>query len=72
MEPANLGNCHDWTIVVVRRGSRLGGVLVQGKMRACSVVVGEIGFENAPELSIVHGDDVIQTFPSDGAEVLNV
>lgn len=68
MEPADLGNRDDWAVVGVRRRSRLRRVLVQGKMCAGLVVVGEIGFENPLELSIVQSDDMVQTFPSDRAD----
>jgi hypothetical protein len=37
------------------------GVLVQGQVRSAPVIVGEIGFEQTVQVSLVEHDDVIQT-----------
>src|SRR2546425_5406721 len=42
----------------------MGAVVVEGLMRACGVVVGEVTAQQASEMPFVDHDDVIETFPS--------
>ena len=61
MESAHLGKGNDRSLLRSLHRARLGGILVQGQVRSAPVIVGEIGFEQTVQVSLVEHDDVIQT-----------
>ena len=61
MQSANLGERHDLALFRWLHPPRLRGILVQTQMCSAGVVVREITFKHAVQVSLVQHDDVIQT-----------
>ena len=61
MQSANLGERHDLALLRRLHPPRLRGILVQTQMCSAGVVVREIIFKHAVQVSLVQHDEVIQT-----------
>ena len=71
MESAHLGKGNDRSLLRSLDRAMVRVVLVQGQVRSAPVIsapviLGEISFEQAVQVSLVEHDDVIQAFAPDG------
>jgi hypothetical protein len=64
MQPTDLGQRHDSPHVLRPNPSRLGRVLPQREMRSRSVIVIQVGSEDAMERAFMEHDHMVQAFPS--------
>ena len=68
MEPADLWKRHDLSDAVGLDRSSLGGVLVQRKMGAGSVIIIEVRNKDPSQMPFVQDDHVVQTFAPHAAD----
>ena len=62
MKPAHLGKRNDLSLLRYLHRATFRGILVQGQVRSAPMIVGETGFEQTVQVSLVEHDDVIQAF----------
>jgi len=68
MQSAHLGKRNDGSLLRTLHRSRFRGILVQAQMGPTPVIVGEISFEQAVQVSLVEHDDMVQAFAPDGTD----
>jgi len=68
VQAAHLGKRNDLSLLRPLHRARFRGVLVQAQMGPTPVIIGEIGFEQTVQVSLVEHDDVIQAFAPDGTD----
>jgi len=67
MQPADLGQRHDRSHFWRLNPSRLGRVFPQGEMRSRSVIVIQVGSEDATERALMEHDHMVQAFRPNGS-----
>jgi hypothetical protein len=67
VQAAHLGERDDLALVRALRRSWFRGIFVQAQVGPTPVVVREIGFEQAVQVSLIEHDDVVQALAADRA-----
>jgi hypothetical protein len=65
VQAAHLRDRDDLALARTLLRSRFRGIFVQARMSPTSKIIGEIGYEQTIQVSLVEHDDVIQTFPAE-------
>ena len=65
MKSAHFRKHHDLSLLRSPNRARFRGIFVQAQMGPTPMIIGEIGFEQTVQVSLVEHHDVIQTFAAD-------
>ena len=68
MQATDFGNLHDPACLGELDGPDVRRILVERKMRASPVIVGEVAGQDAAQVAFAENQDVIQTLASDRAD----
>ena len=68
MQAADLRDRHDLPDPARCDRAWVGAILVERKMRACSMVVVDVARQDAAQMARIEDDEVIQTLAADGTD----
>jgi hypothetical protein len=64
MESADHRKLNDLPVVGWLYGSRFRGVLLQGQMRAGTVIIGEVASKKLTQVILIHDDHMVEAVPA--------
>jgi len=68
VQAADHGHGDDVPVVIGHDRAVVRGVLAQGQVGACGVIIGNVLGQNAMQMSFAEDDDVVETLPADGSD----